>query len=368
MPGVYRAEVIGSLLRPGYLMDAHRAREAGQISIRRSKEIEDRSVEEALQLQEAAGIDVVTDGEMRRSIFLGPLMDLGAGLAPVSSESFHWKKKEGGADKEVAWPNPYSVVGKIRRTRSLTVEEYVFARAKTKKPLKVTLPSPLLLTLAWSRKLSGGAYPDPFGLFWDAAEILRQEVHDLAAVGCEYVQIDAPEFAESVGGSIMSRQFAERGVTLERMLGEGISVLNSIADCPGVTFGLHTCRGNLRGHWLAEGGYEEISKEMFKRATGYSVLLLEYDDWRSGSFEILRDVPSDKRVVLGLVSTKHDNVETLDELLKRIDDATHFFPREQLAISPQCGFASTVDGNPITEASQTAKLRLVGEVARRAWG
>lgn len=368
MPQVYRAEVIGSLLRPPHLMEARRARETGRISIRRFKEIEDRGVEDALQLQEAAGIDVVTDGEMRRSIFLGPLMDLGEGLVPVSSESFHWKKKEGQADKEVEWPNPYSVIGKIKRTRSLTVEEYVFARAKTAKPVKVTLPSPLLLTLAWSRKLSGNAYPDPFGLFWDAADILRQEVRDLAAVGCEYVQIDAPEFAESVGGSIMNRQFAERGVTLERMLTEGVAILNAIADCPGVTFGLHTCRGNLRGHWLAEGGYEEISKKIFKRATGYSVFLLEYDDWRSGSFEPLRDVPSDKRIVLGLVSTKHDNLESPDGLLKRIDEASRFFPRDQLAISPQCGFASTVDGNPISEASQAAKLRLVGEVARRAWG
>jgi len=368
MAEVYRAEVIGSLLRPGYLKEARTSWEAGKLPTSRFKLVEDRSVDDALRLQEAAGIDAVTDGEMRRAIFLGPLMDLGTGLAPVSSESFHWKKKEAGADKEVAWPNPYSVVGKIRRTRSLTVEEYVFARAKTQKPVKVTLPSPLLLTLAWSHKLSGGAYPDPFSLFWDAADILRQEIRDLAAVGCEYVQIDAPEFAESVGGSIMSRQFAERGVTLERMLGEGVAILNAIADCPGVMFGLHTCRGNLRGHWLAEGGYEEISKQIFKRASGYSVFLLEYDDWRSGSFEALRDVPSDKRVVLGLVSSKRDAVETADALLERINEAARFFPREQLAISPQCGFASTVDGNPVSEASQAAKLRLVGEVARRAWG
>jgi len=368
MPGVNRAEVIGSLLRPGSLMEARKARAAGQISIRRFKEIEDSSVEEALHLQEEAGIDAVTDGEMRRAIFLGPLMDFGEGLAPVSSETFHWKTKEGETEKQADWPNPYSVVGKIRRTRSLTTEEYVYARARTKKPIKVTLPSPLLLTLAWSRKLSAGAYPDPFGLFWDAADLLRQEVRDLAAVGCEYIQIDAPEFAQSVGDSIMSRQFAERGVTLERMLSEGVAVLNAIADCPGVTFGLHTCRGNLRGHWLAEGGYEEISKAIFKRATGYSIFLLEYDDWRSGSFEPLRDVPSDKRIVLGLVSTKRETMETADALLERINEAARFFPREQLAISPQCGFASIVDGNPISEPTQKAKLRLVGEVARRAWG
>jgi 5-methyltetrahydropteroyltriglutamate--homocysteine methyltransferase len=204
-------------------------------------------------------------------------------------------------------------------------------------------------------------------MFWDTTDVLRQEIRDLAAMGCEYIQIDAPEYAECIGDSIMSRQFAERGVTLDRMLTEGVAILNALADCPGVTFGLHTCRGNLTGHWLAEGGYEEISRQLFKRATAYDILLLEYDDWRSGTFEALSDVPSDKQVVLGLVSTKFDAMESADELLKRIDDAGQFFPREQLAISPQCGFASTVNGNPISAATQEAKLRLVGEVARRAW-
>jgi 5-methyltetrahydropteroyltriglutamate--homocysteine methyltransferase len=272
---LHRAEVIGSLLRPAYLMEARAAWQAGRLTLARFKQIEDRAVDEALELQAATGIDIVTDGEMRRLAFLGPLMDLGEGVAPVSGETYHWKRTEGETESHLEFPNPYSIVGKIRRTRSSTVEEYVYARARTKLPIKVTLPSPMLLTMAWSRKASGAAYPDPFAMFWDAAAILRDEVRDLATVGCEYVQIDAPEFAQSVGGSIMGRQFAERGVTLERMLSEGVAVLNAIADCPGVTFGLHTCRGNLRGHWLAEGGYEEISKQIFKRATAYGVFLLE---------------------------------------------------------------------------------------------
>jgi len=367
MSKVYRAEVIGSLLRPAYLMEARKAWEAGQLSAARFKAVEDRSVEEALRMQEAAGIDAVTDGEMRRMIFLGPLMDMGEGVASDSSETFHWKRKEGGTESELHWPNPYSIVGKVRRKRSLTTEEYVYARGRTDKVVKVTLPSPLLLTLAWSPKLSRAAYPDPFSLFWDATDVLRQEIRDLAAMGCEYIQIDAPEYAECIGDSIMSRQFAERGVTLDRMLNEGVAILNALADCPGVTFGLHTCRGNLSGHWLAEGGYEEISRQLFKRATAYDIFLLEYDDWRSGSFEPLRDIPPDKQVVLGLVSTKFGAMESADDLVRRIDEAGQFFPREKLAISPQCGFASAANGNPISEATQEAKLRLVGEVARRAW-
>jgi 5-methyltetrahydropteroyltriglutamate--homocysteine methyltransferase len=368
MAEIHRAEIIGSLLRPAYLMEGRAAWQAGRLTLARFKQIEDRAIDEALELQTAAGIDVVTDGEMRRLAFLGPLMELGEGVAPVSSETYHWKRTEGETESQLEFANPYSIVGKIRRTRSSTVEEYVYARARSRLPIKVTLPSPLLLTMAWSRRLSGAAYPDPFSLFWDAAAILRDEVRDLAAVGCEYIQIDAPEFAQSIGNSIMGRQFAERGVTLERMLSEGIAVLNAIADCPGVTFGLHTCRGNLRGHWLAEGGYEEISKHIFRRASAYEVFLLEYDDWRSGSFAALADIPTDKRVVLGLVSTKHDSLETADALLARIDEASRCFPRQQLAISPQCGFATTADGNPISAATQAAKLRLIGEVARRAWG
>jgi len=363
----YRAEVIGSLLRPGYLMEARAALTAGRMTVAAFKRIEDRAVDEALAMQAAAGIDAVTDGELRRLAFLGPLMDLGEGVASLAGETYHWKRSADGSESRFEFPNPYSVIGRIRRTRSVTVEEYVYARARSALPIKVTLPSPMLLTMAWSRKLSAGAYPDPFAMFWDAAAILRDEVRDLAAAGCEYIQIDAPEFAQSIGGSSMARQFAERGVTLERMLGEGVAVLNAIADCPGVTFGLHTCRGNLRGHWLAEGGYEEISRQIFQRATAFRVFLLEFDDWRSGSFAPLADIPTDRRVVLGLVSTKHEALESADALLARIDEASRFFPRAQLAISPQCGFASAADGNPISPDAQAAKLRLVGEVARRAW-
>jgi methionine synthase II (cobalamin-independent) len=367
MAEIYRAEVIGSILRPAYLKEARESWQAGRLTNAQFKQIEDRSVDEALALQEAAGIDVLTDGEMRRTIFLAPLIALDEGLAPVGGETLHWRRKEGQQEHELLFTYPSAIARKLKPGRSLTVEEYVYARARTKKPVKVTLPSPLLLGEAWTKEASSAVYPDPFGLFWDMADILRHEVRELAAMGCEYVQIDAPEFAQCLGGSILSRQFAERGVTMERMLSEGVAILNAIADCPGVTFGLHTCRGNLLGHWLAEGGYQEISKQIFKRATAYDVFLLEYDDARSGSFEPLRDVPSDKRVVLGLVSTKFDTVESADALLKRIDEASRFFPREQLAISPQCGFASTVDGNPLSEASQAAKLRLIGEVARRAW-
>jgi 5-methyltetrahydropteroyltriglutamate--homocysteine methyltransferase len=161
--------------------------------------------------------------------------------------------------------------------------------------------------------------------------------------------------------------FEAHGISPARMLGEGVEMLNALADAPGVTFGLHLCRGNNAGHWLSTGGYEAISKEVFARATHYDILLLEYDTARAGSFEPLADIARDKRVALGLVSTKSDALETPEALLVRIEEAARYFPREQMALSTQCGFASVLAGNPIAEATQEKKLRLVAEVARRAW-
>src|SRR5581483_675858 len=260
------------------------------------------------------------------------------------------------------------VVEKIRRIRSLTAEEFSYARARAKKPLKVTLPSPLMMTLRWSPEFSRDAYPDPFGLFADAAAIVRQEAQELAALGCQYIQIDAPELGMLCDPERRKQDFAGRGMDPNRLLTEGMDLLNSVADVPGVTFALHVCRGNNKGYYVGEGGYEPIAKEVFKRANNYANFLLEYDDWRSGSFEPLRDIPTDKDVALGLISTKRIELEPADQIVKRIEEASRFFPREKLAVSTQCGFGTVWDGNPIPEATQEAKLRLVAEVARRVWG
>src|SRR5262249_40740406 len=247
-------------------------------------------------------------------------------------------------------------------------EEFAYARGKTSKLLKMTLPSPLMLALFWSPQHSTAAYSDPFALFADAVDILRQEVHELAGLGCQYIQIDAPELATLVDESQRRATYEARGVSPERMLGEGIDMLNAVADAPGVTFGLHMCRGNNAGHWMSQGGYEVISKQVFQRATKYDIFLLEYDDWRSGSFEPLVDIPRDKTVVLGLVSTKKSTVEPAEGISARIEEASRYFPREQLALSTQCGFASVIGGNPITEAGQGGKLRVRGGGCPRGWG
>lgn len=363
---IYRAEVIGSLLRPAYLQEARKSWEAGALPTPEFKRIEDRAVNEAIALQEAAGLDVVTDGEMRRSGFIGPLTDVIDGITPTPGPALRWHGQT--PEEEIAIQMPVSVTGKLRRRRSLTAEEFTYARSKASKPVKVTLPSPLMLSLRWSPEYSTAAYPDPFALFADAVDILRQEVRELVSLGCEYIQIDAPELATLVDESTRRAVYEARGISTARMLGEGIEMINAVADASGMTFGLHLCRGNNRGHWMSQGGYEAISKQVFQRATRYDLFLLEYDDWRSGSFAPLADIPRDKRVVLGLVSTKTNTIEPADGIVARIEEASRSFPREQMALSTQCGFASVLQGNPVTEAIQETKLRLVADVAHRVWG
>ena len=360
--------MIGSLLRPAYLKAARAAAQEGRISPAELKWVEDRAVDEAVAQQEAAGVDVVTDGELRRSVFLGPLTDVVDGFGtvdgPIGGQS-RWTSATGGPVSPARRVNV--IRGKLRRRRSLAAEEFTYLRGRARRPIKVTLPSPLMLALLWSPKYSVDAYPDPFELFADAVDLIRGEVRELRELGCAYIQIDAPELGTLVDPATREQEYAKQGVSPERMLDEGIEMLNSVADAPGVTFGMHLCRGNNAGAWMAAGGYEAISKQVFRKAKRYDIFLLEYDSARAGTFDPLSDVPSDKRVVLGLVSTKTDELESPDALLARVDEAARFFPREQMAISTQCGFASVAAGNPIRAETQSAKLKLVADTARRAW-
>ncbi len=365
----YRAEVIGSLLRPDYLKQARKQWEARQLTTRAFKRIEDRAVDQMIALQEACGVDVVTDGEMRRTHFIAPLTDVITGVRPIPAFKRVWKRPHAQSERaeEAEIQVQYAVVEKIRRTRSLANEEFAYARGRATKPLKVTLPSPLMMTLRWSREYSRAAYPDPFALFADAADIVRQEARELAALGCEYIQIDAPELGMLCDPERRRTDFADQGMDPDRLLGEGIDILNSVADVAGVTFALHMCRGNNKGYYVGEGGYEAIASRVFKRVGNFARLLLEYDDWRSGAFEALREIPGDKNVVLGLISTKRIELEPADAIVGRIDEAARYFPRERMGISTQCGFGTVWEGNPIPESTQEAKLRLVAEIAHRVW-
>jgi 5-methyltetrahydropteroyltriglutamate--homocysteine methyltransferase len=358
---IFHAEVVGSLLRPPYLKQARLDFAADRLSVAQFKRVEDRAVDEAIALQEQCGLEVITDGEMRRSGFVAPLTDYIEGFEALGLDRRRWRRTTD--DAEVDLVVPLTVTGKLRRRRSLAAEEFSYARGRASRRLKVTLPSPLMLSLRYSPEFSAEAYPDPFALFADAVDILHAEIRELASLGCEYIQIDAPGIATLVDPSTRRHVYESNGVSPERMLEEGIEMLNALADCPGVIFGLHLCRGNNAGHWMSSGGYEVIARQVFPRTKRYSIYLLEYDTDRAGGFDSLTEIAPDQRVALGLVSTKTDTMENPDALRARVREASRYFAFDQMALSTQCGFASVAAGNPIKPETQEAKLRLVSDTA-----
>ena len=298
----YHADVIGSLLRPHYLVQARAALAAGQMDMEEFKRIEDRAVDQAIAMQEGCGLDVVNDGELRRFSFLDHLLGDMEGVADTPGAPVHFHAPDPAQDWD--WHPPFTVTGRIRpRGPMMTIEEFSYARGRARVPVKITMPSPLVMYGAWSPELSHPAYSDPFELFTDAADIIRAEARELARLGCTYIQIDSPDLGTLVDPE--NRALREGlGMDTERTLTEGVDIINSVADVPGVTFGLHICKGNYESKWIATGGYEFTADKVFARSGNFDVFLLEYDDNRSGSFEPLANVPDDKVVVLGLVSSK----------------------------------------------------------------
>ncbi|MFI0421211.1 cobalamin-independent methionine synthase II family protein [Spongiactinospora sp. 9N601] len=354
-----RCQAIGSLLRPGHLVSARAEFKAGRITPAEVKAAEDRAAVEALRLQEAAGLDVVNDGEMRRSSFMDHL------LATVPGALDHEAPIEAGDEAGGAYTvdNPIVVVERITPARNIGVEEYVYLRGRTDRPIKITMPSPLMLYAFWSAERSRAAYPDPFDLFADWTALLRAQIEELAALGCTRVQIDAPDMALLVDEE-QRRQREALGISVDRTIADGCALIDSLAATPGVSVSLHLCKGNFRSMWAASGGYDLLAKQIFDRTPHVDAYLLEYDDERSGDFAPLTALPDDKSVVLGLVSTKRDEVEPLDALLARVGDAARYVGRDRIGVSPQCGFASIAAGaNLISPATQAAKLFRVAELA-----
>ena len=363
-------DVVGSMLRPRALLAARDALAAGTISPADFKRVEDEAVDEAVAAQEAAGLEVVTDGEMRRTSFQSQLTEAVEGFANVGLDAFLWGDWHGDdAVGGVNRPRPegLGVTGTLRPRRRLSTEEYTYVRGRTSRVIKVTLPSPSLFANLWQETESASAYPTIESFLEDIARILRDEVAELVRLGCTYVHLDAPHYP-LVLDPAWAGFYAARGWSAEDWVAYGIELDNWVMDgWPGVTFGFHLCKGNQGSRWLTEGGYDSMVDTVLRRVSAQR-LLLEYDDERSGTFEPLRRVPDDKVVVLGLVTTKSGALERQEDLLARIDEAARHFPREQLALSPQCGFGTSIVGNNLTNTEQNAKLRLVGETANRAWG
>jgi len=363
-----RSDVVGSLLRPPELLDARERFERGELAPADFKRVEDAAVDEALRLQEEAGIDVVTDGEMRRLSFQSQMTEAVEGFGEWNLDAFLWGEWQSDELGELTVQRPpLAVEGKLRRKRFLSAEEFTYARRRTERALKVTLPSPSLFANFWDPERSSGAYPSLEEFLGDVAEILREEVEELVRLGATYIQLDAPHYPLLLDPTYRDF-YASRGWPAERWLELGLELDNLVyGGHEGVTFSMHLCRGNQASRWLVEGGYDWIAEQLFPRVKAHR-LLLEYDDERSGSFEPLRAIPEGKIAVLGLVTTKSGRRETVDALAARIREASTFCPLEQLALSPQCGFATSVLGNALTVEDERAKLRTIAETTALVWG
>ncbi len=360
---IFRAENIGSLLRPEYLLRAREQFAAGDLGDAELKRAEDQAVDEAIALQERSGIDVVTDGELRRNVFASQLVQASEGFAPVEGSTVDWFTLDG--EKQTS-PVTVACVGKITRKRHLSSEEFVYLRARTDHPTKITIPSPTMYAYYWVPGVSEAGYPSTDEYLADVTAILRDEVSELVRLGAQYVQVDAPEFGMLLDPH-QQQWFADKGFDPGRLVHEGVELINAVLDGCRVRTGLHICRGNDANRYMARGGYQAVAETIFPRAQ-VDVLLLEYDDDRSGDFAPLALVPDDRVVVLGLVSTKRPQLEDAENLQRRVREATGYVPLERLALSSQCGFASVAEGNALTIDEQERKLRLVAQVADAVWG
>ena len=366
MPALYRADQVGSFLRPAELLEARKHAAEDPEALRA---LEDRHILRVLNKQKELGFEIFTDGELRRRNFMSDFTDAVDGFDLGDALARDWKA---GKAKEASSIAVAGVVNaKLRQVRPLTGHELPFLKKHSPGAIKMTLPSATQFpAIAYKRGVSDKIYPDHSALLWDIVEIMKQDLARLSTEGVSYIQIDAPRYSYYMDPKWREWIKTELKAEPEALLDEAIRADNACFDAarrPGITLAIHLCRGNNRSHWYAEGGYDAIAEKLFTTMK-VDRFLLEYDDARSGTFEPLRFVPRGKVVVLGLVSTKKPELEDAGVLERRIHEASRYVPLDNLALSPQCGFASTAEGNLLTEEDQWAKLRLVAETSRQVWG
>jgi len=368
MASPYRADHVGSLLRPSDLLEA---RTDPNVTRQRLTAMEDRYILGVLKRQKDAGFRIFTDGELRRTGFMSDFYDSVEGLDPQHELARTWKGAPVGvsAAKGVGAPGG-AVVAKLRQTKRLTKHEVDFLKEHAPGDIKITLPTANQFpAIAYKKGVSERAYPTYSEFLWDIVPIMRAEIRALVQEGIKYIQIDAPRYSYYIDPKWRQFVHDEMGVDPEAALDEAIRVDNACLEGvkrDGVTLAMHLCRGNNRSQWYAEGGYDPIAERIFTQLN-VDLFLLEYESERAGTFEALRFVPRSKAVVLGLVSSKVPKLESQDLLIRRIEEASRFVPIENLAVSPQCGFASTMEGNLLSEEDQWRKLELVVDTARKVW-
>jgi 5-methyltetrahydropteroyltriglutamate--homocysteine methyltransferase len=369
MPTQYHAEHVGSLLRPAYLLQAREAHEKGELSTEGLREAEDRAIVELIGIQQQAGLAVFTDGEARRESWRAGLMESLDGVEPAS-RTLRWYRNGTELPPEETLSDGVAAVATVSRKQDLTSVEASFMAAHAPGMFKITMISASMGGMIWDRERSAAVYPTPSDLIADLSALQIEEIDGLARRGVRWVQLDSlsynqvmdPGATSSTRGAFGPEQALEAAVSVD---GAVVSAVKR--DHPDLTVGMHICRGNYRSSWLAQGGYEPVAERLFNEVP-VDRFLLEYDTERAGGFEPLRFVPPGPTVVLGLITTKVPQLEDRDELLRRIDAAARYVPLEQLALSPQCGFASGSLGNLITVDDERRKLDLVVSVARQVWG
>jgi 5-methyltetrahydropteroyltriglutamate--homocysteine methyltransferase len=364
MPAPFRADHIGSFLRPKELLEARSNASAEQL-----RQLEDQHILRVLAKQKELGFKVATDGELRRRNFMSDFTDAVEGFDLSAGLGRTWKGGEAAAAAAIRVMGV--VTSNLRQVRPLTGHELPFIKTHSPLPIKMTLPSATQFpAISFQTGVTDKVYRDHSALLWDIVEIMKSDLRKLSSDGVKYIQIDAPRYSYYMDPKWREWIKTEMKVDPEAALDEAVRADNACfqaARKDDVTLGIHLCRGNNRSHWYAEGGYDAIAEKLFGTLAA-DCFLLEYDDERSGTFEPLRFVPKGKTVVLGLISSKLPRMEDSGVLAKRIEEASKYVPMENLALSPQCGFASTAEGNLLTEDQQWAKLKLVVDTARRVWG
>jgi methionine synthase II (cobalamin-independent) len=368
----FHADHVGSLLRPPELLRAREQYQQGTLSAESLREIEDRSISEVAKLQEGIGLQGITDGEYRRTIWHADFLRQIEGISVqegAAADAGVTRRFQSGGQEIARSPTRFYTRDRLKRSRGFETENFKYLASVTDRTPKLCIPSPTILHMRGGRAaIDEQAYPDMEKFYADLARVYREEIQALAGIGCTYLQLDDPNMAYLCDEKM--RQGVRRiGEDPEQLPHTYAKLINEcIKERPAnMTVCLHICRGNFRSAWAAEGGYDPVAEILFNefKLDGF---FLEYDSPRAGSFAPLCFVPKDKKIVLGLVTTKSGDMENADDLKRRIDQASRYVPLEQLALSPQCGFSSTVLGNNITVDAEIAKLSLVVRVAREVWG
>jgi 5-methyltetrahydropteroyltriglutamate--homocysteine methyltransferase len=362
----FRADHVGSFLRPPALLEARERHKRGEVSKEALRAAEDSAIREVVRMQEELGLQGITDGEFRRTYFHIDFLEQLAGVEVKGGIAVSFRSSAGTVDFA---PPVMHVTGKVRHVKPIQRDDFLFLKSVTTRTPKVTIPSPTMLHFRGGRgAISREAYPELEAFYADVAAAYRAELSSLAQAGCRYVQLDDTNLAYLCDAK-MREGARQRGDDPDQLPRRYAALINAaIAERPaGMIACVHLCRGNFQSAWAAEGGYEPVAEVLFNEL-GVDGYFLEYDDARSGDFAPLRFVPKDKIVVLGLVTTKVGELESKDDLKRRIEGASRYVPLEQMCLSPQCGFSSTVHGNEIARESQVTKLRLVVETAREVWG